>query len=229
MKRLALFLVIVTALSPVLGARAEGPQLVGEDATGDWGIDFTGDNSLAPVAAATGQDLTSASLDNSTPGVVKFVIGVAGLPANGGVPEAVRYIWIMKADGQHMEIDGKFTNYSRGVCDPTSGQCPPPRDPGAQPFFVRGSCTTVGGQVGTCEEVGLVQATFDPATSTITVPVPISMLSKKDCAEIVPDSDDASFPGGNSVISIPSAYYSDATVTIYDQMMLNEDMDVTVC
>jgi hypothetical protein len=229
MKRLALFLVVITALSPVFGARAEGPQVVGQDPAGDWASDFTGDSSLAPVADATGQDLISASLDNSTAGLVKFVFGVTGLPANGGVPEAVRYIWIMKVDGQHMEIDGKFTNYSRGVCDPTAGSCPPPRDPGDAPFFVRGNCTTVGDQVGTCEELGLVHATFDPATATITVPVPLSLLSKKDCAEIIPDSDEASFPGGNSVLTIPSAFFSDATVTIYDQLALDEEMDVTVC
>jgi hypothetical protein len=70
------------------------------------------------------------------------------------VPEATRYTWnldvdptphLVTEDGSNpdlksFDLDGKFTNFSRGACDPTAGTCPPPRNPGLQPFVLRGDC-----------------------------------------------------------------------------------------
>ncbi|HEX2296247.1 MAG TPA: hypothetical protein VHN37_13185 [Actinomycetota bacterium] len=44
-------------------------------------------------------------------------------------------------EGKHLELDGKFTNYSRGACDPAAGSCPPPVTPASSRFLVRGECT----------------------------------------------------------------------------------------
>ena len=111
------------------------------------------------------------------------------LPANGGVPEVSRYTWDLTVDGKFVELDGKWSNYSRGACDPTSGQCPPPRDPGLQPFIVRGDCTTdstTPSSVTTCKELGIVQAIFDPASKTISVPVPLALIHAKAGSKIAP-------------------------------------------
>jgi hypothetical protein len=124
---------------------------------------------------------------------VNFVIQLNALPPTGGMPEATRYTWDFTVDGKQRELDGKFTNYSRGACDPTSGQCDPaagklPRDPGMQPFLLRGECTQTATPATTltlCEELAKIQAVFDSATGTITIPVPLEALGAKAGSKVV--------------------------------------------
>src|SRR5258706_15739453 len=98
-----LFIALLTAmLAPVAGAHAD-PVIVGTDPAGDWGVNAAGDNSLAPIGDALGADLTSAAVDNPATGALRFVIGLNGLPATGGTPEAIRYVWAMRVGGKHVE------------------------------------------------------------------------------------------------------------------------------
>lgn len=187
----------LTALIIPTSAHAES-TLIGEDPAGDWDSATAGAPEAAPVGSAIGQDLIQANIDNAGD-IVNFIITVAELPAIGGMPEATRYTWnIDLVDGDttlnHIELDGKFTNYSRGACDPTGGLCPPPRDPGMAPFLLRGNCTTTGAlpppsptpgtNLTLCQEFAKVEAAFDAASGTITVPVPLSALqtaAEQDC------------------------------------------------
>ncbi|CAN5236022.1 hypothetical protein BH23ACT9_BH23ACT9_11830 [soil metagenome] len=113
-------------------------QTVGTDPSGDWG----GGGNAGLVGHALGQDLTKATIAMPNADTVAFTMEVTFLPTGpnlSGMPEASRYTWDMLVDGEFVELDGKFTNYSRGACDPTSGQCDPaagrlPRDPGPAPF-----------------------------------------------------------------------------------------------
>lgn len=194
---------LVGAAAPASGKgkkNKSGPQVVGEDDAGDWGANT--DPTLAPLGDALGMDLTSASIGMNGKDTIDFIIGVNSLPPTGGTPEVSRYIWDLNVDGNFVELDGKFTNYSRGVCDPTSGQCPPPRDPGLQPFMVRGNCSAVEGtNVTTCEELGIVQAVFDAAEATITIPVPMELIKAKPGSKINPDVNIF----GGSIAAAPSA------------------------
>lgn len=165
------------------GKKAKGgPVVVGTDAADDWGSNV--EAALAPLGNALGQELVEASIGMADKKTVNFIIKLASLPAPGGMPEFTRYNWTMSVDGNTVELDGKFTNYSRGACDPTAGSCPPPRDPGEAPFFVRGNCETVGTTV-VCQELGLVHAEFDPGAATITIPVPLDVLGAKPGSKIV--------------------------------------------
>ena len=179
--------------------KKKGPVVVGTDEAGDWGAD----PQLAPIGDALGQDLVEASIGMADKTTVNFVIKLNSLPPSGGVPEATRYVWDFLVDGETTELDGKFTNYSRGACDPTSGQCPPPRDPGLQPFLVRGDCVTEG-SVTTCQEKGVVNAIFDATTATITIPVPLDLLGAKKGSKIAP----ATGTFGGTVAAVPSAFLS---------------------
>jgi hypothetical protein len=212
--------VLAASLITPLAASAEGgPKAVGTDAYGDWG--GGGDKGVA--GHVLGQDLTSASIDLAAPDRVDFTIGVSYLPSPGGVPEASRYTWDMNLvhfdpatnsykDPQFLELDGKYTNYSRGACDPTAGTCPPPRDPGQQPFSVRGNCvtSTTGTNVTTCSEIGLTKATFTPATNSITIPVAASMMKLAPCTAIM------SGPNifGGSISAAPSAFMSSSAAPL---------------
>lgn len=184
----------------------KGPVVVGTDAADDWGSNV--DSQLAPAGNQLGQELVEAAIEKADAKTLNFVIKVAGLPASGGVPEFTRYVWTMTVDGTLIQVDGKFTNYSRAACDPTAGTCPPPRDPGQAPFQVRGNCTENGGAAVTCEEIGLVKGTFDTASGTITIPVPLELLGAKSGSVIAHGIQ----PGSNfsGVWAIPSAWASQA-------------------
>ena len=206
--------VATSMLLPVTAAHAgkkAGPVIVGTDPEGDWG-----DGSNTAVGEALGQDLTSATIGMADAATVNFVIGVKSLPAAGGAPEVTRYTWDFTVDGEHMELDGKFTNFSRGTCDPTAGTCPPPRTPGLYPFILRGECTTDATLPVTltiCEELAKVEAVFDAAAATITIPVPVEALGAKAGSKIV------GIPGtfGGTVSAAPSAFLTSDSMPM-DQM-----------
>lgn len=183
---LALLAVAVDPLTHA-GAKSNATKVVGKDPAGDWGESI--DPATAPVGAALGQDLIQAAIGMADPNTLNFVIKVTSLPPTAGVPEFTRYTWEMTVDGEPALLDGKFTDYSRGACDPPpplgSGGCPPPRDPGPQPFFIKTDCTTTSG-LTSCKEKGIVKATFDAAAGTITVPVPLKLLGAKPGSKIAP-------------------------------------------
>ena len=126
-------------------------------------------------------------------------------------------------DGELLQLDGKWTNYSRGTCDPTAGNCPPPRDPGEAPFMVRGSCTDNGGAAVTCLEIGLVNATFDVAAGTITIPVPLELLAAKPGSKITNGIQAGSNFSG--IWAIPSAWASQADMP-KDELILTKTYTV---
>lgn len=191
---------------PASAAPKKGPVVVGTDDAGDWGSNV--DGQLAPVGNQLGQELVEASIEQVDATTLNFIIKVASLPASGGVPEVPRYVWTMTVDGTLLQLDGKFTNFHRGACDPTAGNCPPPRNPGQGPFMVRGNC--VEGEVVTCEEIGLVNATFDAASGTITIPVSLELLGAKAGSKIAHGVQ----PGSNfsGVWAIPSAWASQSAM-----------------
>lgn len=182
---------------------------VGEDPIGDWG---GGDPDLAQVGHVLGQDLVGAHIDVG-PDTTNFIIEVTYLPATtNGVPEVTRYSWYFLVDGQEFQLDGKFTNYSRGACDPTSGQCDPaagklPRDPGVAPFLLRGNCTTNEQNITLCEELAHLQADFNARTRTVRIPVPNELLALAPCSTI----DGGANIFGGSISAAPSAFFTIST------------------
>jgi hypothetical protein len=194
------------AVTPVQAAKVKKPVVVGTDPAGDF--DVQGEPTLAPVGDQLGADLVKASIGMADAKTINFIITVNALQT---VPEVIRYIWGISVDGEYVELDGKFTNYSRGACDPTSGQCPPPRDPGMQPFLVRANCEVLDAGASpttTCEEVGIVQAVFDTTANTITIPVPAAMINAKARSKITAGMSDFSSQAGGNVLVIASAILS---------------------
>lgn len=207
-------LVAAALVAPVGTATAKpkkksGPVVVATDVNNDWGA--AADPTIQPIGQAAGMELVEASIAMADAKTVNFVIKVAALPPNGGVPEGVRYTWDFIVNGESLELDGKWTNYSRGACDPTDVQCPPPRDPGQQPFLIRGECGPhpAASNLVVCAELGLVKATFDTAASTITIPVPLELIGAKPGMKIEPGTN-STF--GGSVVAIPSAFVSNANM-----------------
>jgi hypothetical protein len=202
---LAAAVAAASMLMPFATAQAKkkaGPVVVGTDPEGDWG-----DGSNTAVGEGLGQDLTSATIELADASTINFVIGLKSLPPIGGAPEVSRYTWDFTVDGKHLELDGKFTNYSRGTCDPTAGSCPPPRDPGQQPFLLRGECTqqaTPAMTLTLCQELAKIQAVFDADAATITIPVPVDALGAKPGSKIVGIA--GTF--GGTITAAPAAFFT---------------------
>lgn len=195
--------------------KKKGPFVMGTDAASDWGSNV--DAALAPVGDMLGQELLEAAIEPVDSETLNFIIKVASLPPTGGMPEFTRYVWTITVDGELLQIDGKFTNYSRGACDPTAGTCPPPRDPGPAPFSIRGNCTDNGGAAVTCEEIGLVTGKFDAADGTISVPVSLELLGAKPGSKISHGTQAGSNFAG--IWAISSAFVSQGNMP-YDELLL---------
>jgi hypothetical protein len=214
MKKIVFSLTAALAISALLAPagmaagkakKSAGPVVVATDSAGDWGANV--DPQIAPAGDALGQDLVEASITMADAGTLNFIIKVNALPASGGIPEFGRYGWDFTVNGDAYAMSGAFTDYLRGACYPLhAGTCPPPRDPGQQPFFIRqGACTIGAESLENCTLVTTVKATFDSAAGTITIPVPLEALKAKPGSKIGPGSN-ASF--GATVYASPAAVIS---------------------
>ena len=191
MKKLITTAVLAVSVAALMApaasaAKAPKPVKVATDDAGDWGSNV--EPTLAPVGATLGQELVEASIGMADAKTVNFVIKVAGLPPTGGVPEFARYSWDFTVNGEAFGMSGNFTDYARGVCyPPHTNSCPPPKDPGQQPFYVRqGPCTIGSAGLGECTLLATVKATFDAAAGTVTIPVPADVIGAKPGAKIGP-------------------------------------------
>lgn len=211
MKKLIMLAIAGALVTGLFGNAAHAGKtkltVVGTDPSDDWGDNV--DPEIAPIGDVLGQELIGASIGMADAKTVAFVITVKSLPPIGGTPEVTRYGWDFNVDGNGVSLDGKFTNYSRGICDLTSGQCPPPRDPGPQPFFVRADCVTDTANQTFCKEKGIVQATFDAARGTITIPVPMGLIGAKPGSKISPATVFFGF-----VTASPSVYASNTAMPL---------------
>lgn len=218
MKKLTLSLLVLALVaafvvpSGVASAKPKkptGPVVVATDDAGDWGANV--DPTIAPAGSAIGQELVEASLAMADAKTVNFVIKVAGLPPSGGIPEGARYSWDFTVNGEAFSMSGNFTDYTRGVCYPAhTGSCPPPKDPGQQPFFIRqGPCTIspTAASISECNLVATVQAIFDTATGTITIPVPLDVIKAKAGSKIGPGTNSVY---GSTIYATPAAVTANA-------------------
>lgn len=182
----AIAAVIVSALIiPAGTSTAKGapkPMVVATDPGDDWGTNA--DGTLTPLGGPLGQELLDASIGMADAKTINFIIKVSSLPPWGGWPEFSRYNWDFNVNGTAYQLTGGFTEYARGICNPLhTNYCPPPRDPGQQPFFVRQGPCTVGAE---CHVLDIVHATFDASAGTITIPVPMALIKAKPGSKIGP-------------------------------------------
>ena len=205
------------------GSKAKsGPQVVGTDANNDWGSNV--DATIAPAGGLLGQELVEASIVMADATTANFMIKVTGLPPTGGIPEGARYSWDFTVDGDAFSMSGNFTDYARGVCYPAhTNSCPPPKDPGTQPFYIRqGPCTIGSAGLGECNLIATVKAIFDTATGTITIPIPIEAIGAKPGSKIGPATNSLY---GATIYATPAAG-SASPYAPHDTMVVTEEFVV---
>lgn len=177
----------MVAPSGVAAAKKSGPVVVATDDPADWGANV--DPTIAPAGTPLGMELVEAAIglsDDKT--AVNFIIKLGG-PTGAAIPELVRYGWEFSVDGNSFQLNGGRTELLRGMCNPliTDPACPPNVGDPAKltnfPFFLRSGTCTAGAD---CKIHGVYNATFDVATTTITVPVPLADLEAKLGSTIAP-------------------------------------------
>lgn len=209
-------LVLVASPSAVAGGK-KGPVVVATDDPADWGANV--DATIAPAGTPLGMELLGAAIGLSDDKkAINFIIKLAG-PSSGGAPELVRYGWEFTVDGDAFQLNGGRTELLRGMCNPltTDPACPPNVGDPAKltnfPFFVRSGPCTVGAE---CVVNAVVNATFDVAENTITIPVPFEAVGAKLGSTIGP-------MGGlfGAVYAAPGALVTNASVP-HDAIMLTK-------
>lgn len=173
-------LIVAPGPHAVAAKKKAGPVVVATDDPADWGANV--DATITPAGTPLGMEIVEAAIGLSDDKkAVNFIIKLAG-PTSGGPPETVRYGWEFSVDGNAFQLNGGRTELLRGMCNPltTDPACPPNvGDPVALtnfPFFVRSGPCTVGDE---CVVNAVVNATFDVAESTITIPVPLEAIDAK--------------------------------------------------
>lgn len=202
-KAILLLAVCVLALSTVVPAGAKAPRtkVVATDVTGDWGADI--DPQLAPVGAALGQDLVSASIAQSS-ATIDFSLTTTSL--QDASPRAGVFVW-------DMTVDGDWWRLSNFVCDPseyvgatptTPDACAPPAGTGYYFEVLLCGGPRVVNVSANCSFRTTVEATVDTAAATITIPVAAELLGVHSGSRIAPMSDTGkiwsgtAFPYGGS-------------------------------
>ncbi len=215
-----------SALAAKKKKASKGPLVVGTDPDNDWGANS--DPTLQPLGNMLGMEMTEAVIGMNKDGKsVDFVIKLKSLPPTGGFPEIPRYTWDFTVDGEGLQLDGKFTNFSRGVCDPTAGCLTAggqPKNPGLQPFFLRGKCGVtplVAVNFTTCEELGTFAGVFDAAAATITISVPLEAMKAKPGSKVGPGQ--GTF--GGSISAAPAAWGTLSSFPM-DTMILDKTFQV---
>lgn len=198
---------LVGALSAPLGvasAKSKKPMVVGKDDAADWGANV--DPTIAPIGDALGQELVGAAIGMGDAKTLNLIFQLNSLPPWGGIPESSRYNWDLVVNGKAYQVTGAFTEFIRGTCNPLhTDSCPPPQNPGTTPFFVRQGSCLVGED---CHVVGIVSATFDPATATITVPIPLKLIKAKAGSKIGPGVSSL----GGTIYAAPALLVSQASL-----------------
>ena len=173
-------LMLVPGPHAIAGKKPAGPVVVATDDPADWGANQH--PGIAPAGTPLGMEILEAAIGLSEDkSAINFIIKLAG-PSSGGVPELVRYGWEFTVDGKAYQLGGGRTELIRGMCNPlvTDPACPPNvGDPVALtnfPFFVRSGTCTAGAD---CTVHAVVNATFDTAENTITIPVPLDVVGAK--------------------------------------------------
>lgn len=175
-----LALLLVPGSQAVAQSKTAKPVVVATDDPADWGANV--DPTIAPAGTPLGMELLGAAIGLSDDKkAINFIIKLAG-PSSGGAPELVRYGWEFSVDGNAFQLNGGRTELLRGMCNPliTDPACPPNVGDPAKltnfPFFVRSGACTVGAE---CVIRAVINATFDVAENTITIPVPLEAVDAK--------------------------------------------------
>ncbi|MDQ4024400.1 MAG: hypothetical protein M3217_02755 [Actinomycetota bacterium] len=182
-------LLVAGAVLPAGAKPAAKATVAFEDAAGDAGNYNTGG---LPGVAEAGFDLVKGEISQEAPGKdVTFVVTHSAMPPTGTLGEAFRFIWGFAVDGTQYE----WTVKSLDVGEPdviTSAMTQTPTGTERIGKVYQGVARleecgfiNLGLNWSQCSVKEYFEATFDPATKTVTWSVPVKSLEAKKGSLIV--------------------------------------------
>lgn len=185
MKKLSL--VVAGIMLASLGVAGAKPVTVWEDPSGDATI-----GGQAPQSIPAGWDLTSATIEKKGSDLL-FTVTHADMPPIGSAPEASRFIWNFTVGKEPYRFTVKSADL--GKPDVLAGQTTERvgRADVAGHFRLEGECvstpTPAGPSTINCPPVAYLEGSFDPATMSFTVILPLETVKAKPGTVIGPGSD----------------------------------------
>lgn len=185
MKKLSLTLAAVL-LFGVIGAAQAKPVTLWEDATGDATM------GQAPQSIPAGWDLTSGAIEKKGKDLL-FTVTHADMPPIGSAPEVSRFIWNFSVDGEPYRFTVKSVDI--GKPDLLAGQTTERvgRADVAGHFRLEGECTPeptpAGPEAINCPPLAYLEGSFDAATMSFTVTLPLATVKAKPGSKIGPGGD----------------------------------------
>lgn len=183
MKKVSLALASIM-LFGLIGAAQAKPVTLWEDATGDATM------GQAPQSIPAGWDLTSGEIEKKGKDLL-FTVTHADMPPVGSGPEASRFIWNFSVNGEPYRFTVKSVDI--GKPDVLSSQTTERvgRADVAGHFRLEGECApdaTVA-QAINCPPLAYLEGSFDPATMSFTVILPMAAVKAKPGSVIGPGGD----------------------------------------
>lgn len=185
MKKLALSLATVM-LFGIIGSAHAKPKTLWEDATGDATM------GQAPQSIPAGWDLTSGTIEKKGKDLL-FTVTHADMPPTGSGPEASRFIWNFSVNDKPYRFTVKSVDI--GKPDVAGGQTTERvgRADVAGHFRLEGECVqeplVASVNSVNCPPLAYLEGTFDPATMSFTVVVPLKTVKAKPGSVIGPGAD----------------------------------------
>ncbi len=187
-----------------------GPVIVWDDPAGDADLEL-GTGSSIPA----GLDLTAATItrDGSN---LEFTVMHADMPPVGTLPEAARFLWGFTVDGRKYF---RFTVKSVDIGKPDLSQGQTTERVGRVDaeghFRLEGQCNVDGsGSQVNCPPLEYLSGSFDPASKSFTIVVPLASIEAKGGSMI--SSSDHGYPGICSLCWISHAAERSPGLSVID-------------
>lgn len=167
--------------------KAAGPITLWEDAAGDADIG-TGGGQSPPL----GVDLAGATLVKKGANV-EFTVTHHDMPPVGSLPETARFIWAFEVDGNLYRFTVKSADI--GKPDVAAGQTTERvgRVDATGHFRLEGECTrdsTLPVGMVNCPPLEYLEGSFDPASKSFTIIVPLASIEAKPGSILAPAGGD---------------------------------------
>ena len=185
MKKLSLMLASLMLLG-VVGAAQAKPITLWEDGAGDATM------GQAPQSVPVGWDLLSGAIEKKGTDLL-FTVTHADMPPIGSAPEMSRFIWNFAVDGEPYRFTVKSVDI--GKPDVLAGQTTERvgRADVNGHFRLEGEClqtpTPAGPSTVNCPPLAYLEGTFDAATKSFTIILPLAAVKAKPGSLISPGGD----------------------------------------
>ncbi|MFN2543980.1 MAG: LVIVD repeat-containing protein [Actinomycetota bacterium] len=200
------------------------PVVLADDPTGDGPLQ-------AEASSEAGADLTQFSVQQADAAdpylTIRWKVTNLPLPNEGGAPEIVRYLWDFGVGTQRYSVFAMLTSVLTAAATLT-----PTDDPNGEvtkqgrSFELRGNCS--GSGVSLCHHIAWLDGSFDVATKTVSVRIPIGAPYAPEIvpgAVLGPRSDSsiaAELNAGLSVVGGPATMVDEAEWTDEDAYIVPE-------